>query len=114
MTNRKTLSHRAKVRIFDRHCGVCHLCGVQIDFLHETWEVSHVLSLWLNGVDNETNMKPAHVDCHSAHTRDEAPVRAKSDRVRARYLGAHKTRHPMHGWRKFDGTPVINPRRGTR
>ena len=92
MTRRKPMTEAKRVKIFDRHHGICHLCGLPIDYLHEAWHVEHPKAFWLNGADDESNMKPAHRDCHSRKTRDEAPVRAKSNRVRARHLGAHKPR----------------------
>ena len=109
---RRRITAALRIRVFDRHDGVCHLCGVRIDPLHEPWDVEHVKPLWLDGADDETNMAPEHRggECHGRKTAEEATVRAKGTRVRARHLGAHKSRRPMAGWRKFDGTPVTNPK----
>ena len=89
-------------------CAICAGCRSTICGSRGT--IEHCTPLWLDGADDEENLAPAHIDCHARKTRDEAPVRAKSDRVRARYLGAHKTAQPMRGWRKFNGDVVINPK----
>ena len=65
------------------------------------------------GADDETNMGPAHEKCAIVKTSGEAPVKAKSDRIKANNLGIKKTsKRPMpgskaSGWkRKMDGTVV--------
>lgn len=89
---RRSLTRLQKVRIFDAAGGICHLCGLKIwAGRGEQWHVEHVTPLSFGGADDESNMKPAHVKCHADKTREEAPIRAKSDRVRAHYLGIKKT-----------------------
>lgn len=111
MTSRRSLSRLQRTRIFDAAKGICHLCGVRIHAERgEKWEAEHVNPLWLGGSDDESNMRPAHVHCHKDKSRGEKKVKAKTDRVRARHLGIRKSKHPMRGWRKFDGTPVRKPR----
>lgn len=106
MTKRKTLSSLARTRIFQNANGICCLCDTPIlASLGEKWIVEHVKPLWLGGDDDETNMKPAHYDCAIEKTRKESPVKAKSDRVRARHLGIKKPR-TIRAWRKFSGEIV--------
>jgi 5-methylcytosine-specific restriction protein A len=94
MTKRRSLSKLARVRIFDRAGGLCHLCGLRIH-VGEPWDVEHVNPLWLSSDDSEENMRPAHKACHRAKTSAEAPLKAKSDRVRAKHLGIKpKSRFP--------------------
>lgn len=91
MAKRKTLSRLARVRIFDAAGGVCHLCGQKISAsLGETWQADHVKPLWGGGEDTEAAMKPAHTSCHQIKTSAEAPMKAKADRMRAKYLGIPK------------------------
>ena len=106
---RRRITAALRVRVWDRNGGLCHLCGLPIDHIREPWEIEHPKAIWLGGLDDEMNMKPAHIDCHSRKTRDEAPLRAKGTRVRARHLGIRKPA-TFRGWRKFNGDVVINPK----
>ena len=94
-----------RTRIFDRDGGKCCLCGTNIDVPKQKWILEHIKPLWLGGADDEGNMAPAHFHCAIEKTKEEAPVKAKSDRIRARHIGARKRRRTIPG-RKFDGTPV--------
>lgn len=106
MTERRSLSRLVRVRIFDRAQGMCLKCGLKIHAERgEKWEAMHIKSLWLGGEDAEANMAPGHVDCHKVQTKAESPLKAKGDRVRAKYLGIGKRRRTIAG-RKFNGTPV--------
>lgn len=109
MTKRKTLTRLARVRIFGD--GKCCLCGINIDAGRgDKWQVEHIKPLWLGGDDDERNMGPAHEACAREKTSAEAPVKAKSDRVRANFLGVPKSGRPMPGSRasglkkKMNGT----------
>jgi len=100
---RKHLSRLARTRIFDTHKGICCLCHFPIPAsLGVRWIVEHVKPLWLGGADDETNMAPAHYACAIDKTRSEAPVKAKSDRVRAKHLGIKSKRQGFRGWRRFN------------
>lgn len=105
---RKPLTAAKRVRIFDANEGRCHICKYKIQ-VGQAWEVEHVKPRWLGGDDDEDNMRPAHVECHKDKTADEAPVRAKGTRVRARHLGIKKHRS-IRAWRKFNGTAVYASR----
>jgi hypothetical protein len=89
MTKRRSITKAMRVRIFDAAKGHCHLCKLPINApAGERWEVEHINPLWLGGKDDETNMAPVHVDCHSVKSKAEAPVRAKTTRQRAAHIGA--------------------------
>jgi 5-methylcytosine-specific restriction protein A len=108
---RRTITPAKQVRIFDANGGCCHICELKIQ-VGEPWDVEHIKPLWLGGADDESNMKPAHRWCHQGKTSAEAPVRAKSNRVRARHLGIARKPTKFRGWRKMDGTVVYaNDRR---
>lgn len=103
---RKSWSRVARIRIWDRHRGICVLCDNPIDtHYHKPWTLEHIKPLWLGGADDETNLAPAHYDCAIEKTCGEAPVKAKTDRQRAKHLGIKK-RRSIKGWKRFDGTPV--------
>ena len=108
MTRRMSTSRRA--RIFAAANGVCHICETVIDGTREPWEVEHVIALEISGDDSDDNLRPAHVACHKAKTREDAGRIAKAKRVAAKHTGAFRTRSPLPGgrqsmWRKrMDGT----------
>lgn len=89
MTKRRSMTASKRLRIWNAHSGVCHLCGLPIK-LGELWDVEHRKPLWLGGSDDEDNMAPAHKDCHAPKSKEEAGVRAKTNRVAARHLGIEK------------------------
>lgn len=101
---RKPLTRLARVRIWDAHQGTCCICYAKIPH-GAKWICEHIKPLWLGGDDDERNMGPAHEQCARDKTSAEAPIKAKSDRVRANYLGIRKSGRPMpgskaSGWRK--------------
>lgn len=103
MTKRKPLSRLARVRIFDNAHGTCCLCYTKINAERGAkWIVEHIKPLWLGGDDGERNMGPAHLSCAHYKTSKEAPVKAKSDRVRANHLGIRKPRQHRWGYGKDD------------
>ena len=100
MTKRRSISRLMRTRIFDNAQGTCCLCHFKIGAARgQKWIVEHVIPLWLGGEDDERNMGPAHEDCARKKTSEEAPIKAKSDRVRANYLGVPKSGRPMPGSR---------------
>lgn len=108
---RKRRTTKQRVELFHAHGGRCHMCGLLI-MPGQEWEVSHPTPLELGGADDETNTAPAHKRCHRKFTAEvDIPAIAKSNRIRARHLGAEtKSSRGFRGWRKFDGTPVFKDR----
>lgn len=103
---RRYLSKRTRTRIYDDAEGLCCICKTYIHAERgDKWIVEHVKPLWLGGADDESNMRPAHQRCAIDKTISEAPVKAKSDRQRARHLGIRTRRRTIPG-RKFNGTPT--------
>ncbi len=109
---RVRITAKMRVDIFLRHDGVCHLCKLKV-IPGEEWDVSHEIPLEAGGRDDDSNWLVAHRRCHRTHTATvDAPLIAKVKRIRARHLGAKKSRTPMprgrsSKWkRKMDGTIV--------
>lgn len=110
MTKRRTLTRLMRTRIFDSTGGMCCLCGLPIHASRgDKMIIEHLKPLWLGGADDETNMGPAHQACAVAKTVSEAPVKAKTDRIRASHLGIRKPR-TIRAWRKFNGD-IVNASR---
>jgi 5-methylcytosine-specific restriction protein A len=97
MTKRRSITTALRLRVWAAHEGKCHICGLRIHAeCGEKWDVEHVKPLWLGGEDTESNMAPAHKDCHAPKTAGEAKVRAKTNRVKAHDLGIKdETRRPI-------------------
>lgn len=111
---RRSLTRAQRVRVFNKHGGICHLCGLKIHAERgEKWEVEHVRALWKKGDDILENMRPAHErPCHRDKTDEEATERAKEFRMAANYLGVPKSGPKMRGHRDDDIT--ITMRRGVQ
>lgn len=109
---RVRITTKMRVQIFERHKGICHLCNVKV-IPGEDWDVSHEIPLEAGGKDDSSNWYVAHRKCHRIHTaKIDMPLIAKVKRVKARHLGANKSRTPMPFGRgskfkrKMDGSIV--------
>ena len=85
---RRTWTPRRKLAVFETFEGRCHLCGLKIDGTREPWQLEHLIPLAMGGADDETNVAPAHVDCHARKTTKDRAQIAKANRVRAKHNGA--------------------------
>lgn len=77
---------RVRLRVFERHGGVCHISGRKIK-AGDAWDLEHVKPLSMGGEHRETNFAPALRDKHREKTAAEAGPRAKADRIRSKHLG---------------------------
>jgi 5-methylcytosine-specific restriction protein A len=99
---------RVRLRIWERHGGVCCLSGRKI-MPGDAWDLHHVKSLSLGGEHRESNLAPALKAPHRIQTAKDRELQAKSDRIRKRHLGIKKPR-TMTRWRKFNGEIVTASR----
>lgn len=113
MTARQPLSRTKRLRLFERDHGVCHLCEQRIQ-AGQKWEAEHRIPLALGGADDESNMAPAHVKCHTKKTKADKGQIAKATRQRFGHLGIRSTTaRPMPGSKasglkkRFDGTVEV-------
>lgn len=114
-TERKKLTPRLRLQIWERDKGVCCLCGLRVDGVREPWIVEHRIALELGGADEPGNMGVAHVHCADAKTHgpngDHARA-AKAKRIKRKALGLEKSKSPLPGskgskWkRRMDGSVV--------
>lgn len=113
---RARLSTTARFELLQREKFRCHLCRGLI-YVGQAWEISHEIPLELNGPDDDSNRRCAHVKCHGIRTATiDLPAIARAKRIEASHHGARVARSPMRGGRndflkrKMDGTVVV---RGT-
>ncbi len=83
---RKTLTTMRRLRIFEKSCGKCHLCDQRIK-AGEKWEAEHRIPIAMGGADDETNLFPAHLACHSIKSKTDARNLAKVNRLRIKHAG---------------------------
>lgn len=80
---------RVKLRVFERHGGVCHISKRKIRG-GEDWDCDHVVPLIeKSGGNRESNLAPALVEFHKQKTAGEVELKAKIARVRAKFLGIY-------------------------
>jgi 5-methylcytosine-specific restriction endonuclease McrA len=103
MTARRKISPMQRLKVFEAASGRCHLCEQRIQ-VGDKWDVEHVRPLALGGADDQSNMRPAHKDCHKTKTKADAASWSKAKRVKAKHLGIKKPggfRKPPPGF-KYD------------
>ena len=67
-------------RLWDRDQGICAKCG-RYD---AKAEIDHIVALWSGGKDALDNLQTLCRRCHLGKSVSETPIRAKTDRLRAR------------------------------
>lgn len=70
-----------RAKVFDRDGGICARC----QRYDPKWEHDHEQPLSMGGRDDLDNSITLCRDCHRRKTSGEAPVRAKTDRLRLRH-----------------------------
>ena len=99
---------RVKLRVFDAHKGVCHICTVKIS--GKAWDTDHVKALINEGENRESNLAPAHDACHTVKTANDVAEKSAIAASRKKFLGITKSKNPIPGsrgtkWRRrMDGT----------
>lgn len=88
-TPRKPLTPTQRLKLFERHKGICALCQREIR-TGEKWIDEHLRPLGLGGSNDDDNRAPVHVACAEAKTHgptgDIAKV-AKAKRAKMAALG---------------------------
>lgn len=89
-TKRRPMTPARRLRIFEKHKGVCVLCLNKIDGVREPWIVEHLICLGLGGPDEDDNCGPAHETCRRDKDKIDVAAIAKAKRVKQRHLGLKK------------------------
>lgn len=106
---------RVRLRVFERHNGICHLSGVKIQ-PGDKWELEHIKALILGGEHRESNMAPALVEPHKQKTKQEKAIKSKIAKVRKKHLGITGSKQSIpsrgfhHAERKHEGRASLPPR----
>ena len=75
-----------RLRIFDRHHGICHISKLKIK-PGDAWDLEHVKRVEDGGENRESNLAPALRDKHRKKTAEETTRGKKADRSRKAHLG---------------------------
>jgi 5-methylcytosine-specific restriction protein A len=91
---------RVRLRVFEKHNGVCYLSNVKIQ-PGDKWEAEHIIAICNGGENRESNLAPALVAPHKVKTKQDRATKAKNDHVRMKHLGIRKpSRLQSAGFRK--------------
>jgi 5-methylcytosine-specific restriction endonuclease McrA len=105
---RREFSAKVMLAAYERAAGSCEGCGLPLHV--GRFHYDHILPDALGGTPTLDNCQVLCVACHGKKTAGtDVPRIAKAKRVRAKHLGIRKP-SSFRGWRRFDGTPVRNPR----
>lgn len=114
-TDDTPIPDRVKVRVRERFNGRCAKCGRDLRAGH--WDADHRQAIINGGENREGNLQPLCDDpCHPAKTKTDVAEKSATYHTKLKHYGVRRARQPIQGWRKFDGTPVRNPKlqRGRR
>ena len=99
---------RVKDRIRDRQGNICALSGVELGPGVKV-QYDHIVPLWLDGKNVESNIQAVTETAHKQKTKTEATVRAKCNRTRKKHRGITKPKSSLSN-QKFkklmDGTVI--------
>ena len=111
MNTRTEFSKKTKLQRFQIANGMCEECGTKLR--PGKIEYDHYLPCVFGGDGSLDNCRVLCSACHRHKTgKKDVPEIAKSNRIRAKHVGARVSRRPMPGSRrslykkKFDGTVV--------
>lgn len=95
---------RVRLRVFEKHNGICYLSGRKI-LAGDLWDIEHIVALVNGGENRESNLAPALRDKHKEKTSIDVKEKSKVRSKRMKHLGIRRKKRSIPG-RKFDGTPV--------
>ncbi len=94
-TMRRRVTPHRRLQVWEKTGGVCVLCQRKISSVRERWIAEHIRALELGGLDDLTNMGPAHEACASIKTQKDHRRAAKAKRQKIQHIGAHAAKCPL-------------------
>jgi hypothetical protein len=100
---------RVRLRLADHDKWKCRKCARPLA-LGKTLNTDHVIALVNGGENRERNLQSLCDWCHKHKTRADVALKSATYKTRKRHYGVRRAKQPIQGWRRFDGTPVRNPK----
>ena len=96
-TDDQAVPTRVRIRVFQKHDGICAECGFKIRI--GPWICDHRIALINGGENREGNLQPIHAQCdREVKTPRDVAEKSKNHRVRVRHLLAKpRARRSMPG-----------------
>lgn len=102
---------KVKLALWDRCKGHCE-CGCGVKIIGTPIYDHYPVPASLGGPGTVENGRVLDPKCNKRITYGkDIPELAKSDRIFEKRIGIRKSKRPMRGWRKFDGTAVWKDKR---
>jgi 5-methylcytosine-specific restriction enzyme A len=101
---------RVRLRVFERHGGICHLSGVKI-VPGMAWDLDHIVALVNGGNHCESNLAPALKAPHRVKTAKDVAEKSAIARVRKKALGIKAVKPEI---KSAGFTPAEPQRRASR
>lgn len=99
---------KVRQRVLDKHLHRCHICDQPIT--DRNWEADHVVAIINGGENRESNLAPAHRECHRRKTRKDVAEKSKVAQVRMKASGAIQPKQSIKS-RGFPQTRKREPKR---
>lgn len=96
---------RVRLRVFQKHNGICHLSGRKIG-AGEPWDCDHVIALVNGGEHRETNLAPALRDKHREKTKADVAAKSAVYHKAAKNIGISFRKGPKIRSRGFERRPA--------
>ena len=97
---RKPLTTKQRVEQFQKHKGICCICGGKI-MVGQRFIDEHELALELLGSNDMSNRGIAHVDCAKVKTKTDMGLIAKAKRRQAKHIGATRPKKKLKSRNTF-------------
>ncbi len=89
----EAIPDRVKVRVFNRHNGICPKCTRKM--VPGGWQCDHIKALVNGGKHQEDNLQPLCTSpCHSQKTSEDVAEKSRVYRKRAKHIGVELRRGP--------------------
>jgi 5-methylcytosine-specific restriction protein A len=103
-TSRRKLSTRQRLAVWERCAGRC-VCGRKVQ-VAERWQADHPRALGLSGPDDPDLLVVLGPCCTASKNAADIHAIARAKRMKARHVGAYRSKRPFRGWRRFNGERV--------
>lgn len=100
-TDNSAIPPRVKLRIFDKYDGKCYKTRVKLR--PGEYDFDHIIALCNGGENREENLAPIWREKHREKTRDDVAQKAKTDRIRKKFLGMNPKKEKPRFYRGVGG-----------